>query len=76
MYRHLNDIQSSQYDRFIAVMQKSVFLALKYGSQAMMVTSDEKPKAGGSIVVTSSIAALLGSFADVAYSELQFAPTP
>jgi len=50
-------------------MTTSCFLALKHGSAAMMVTSPEKPKEGGSIVMTSSCAAFLGAFADVAYSK-------
>lgn len=67
--RHLNDLEISHWDRAIAVMTTSCFLALKHGSAAMMVTSPEKPKEGGSIVMTSSCAAFLGAFADVAYSK-------
>lgn len=50
-------------------MQRGVFLAIKYGSQAMMVTSQEKPKGGGTIVVTGSCAGFLGAYADLPYSQ-------
>lgn len=67
--RNLNDLELSHYDRQVNVMQRSVFLAIKYGSQAMMVTSAEKPTPGGAIVVTSSCAAFLGAYADLGYSK-------
>ncbi len=65
----MNEIKVTDYDRQISVMTRSIFLAIKYGSQAMMVTSDEKPVGDGSIVVTSSCAAFLGAYADLGYSE-------
>jgi hypothetical protein len=56
-------------------MQRGVFLAIKYGSQAMMVTSGEKPQPGGVFVVTGSCAGFLGSYSDLPYGELVFKPT-
>ena len=67
--RNLNDLDLSHFERATAVMQTSVFLALKHGSQAMMVTSDAKPHPGGSFVVTSSCSSFLGgtATADLSY---------
>ncbi|RHZ50530.1 hypothetical protein CDV55_101651 [Aspergillus turcosus] len=67
-YRNLNDIQPQHWDRSISVMTTSCFYAIKYGSQAMAVTSQEKPQPGGSIVLTSSCAAFLGAYADISYT--------
>jgi hypothetical protein len=53
-------------------MTRSVYLAIKYGSKAMTVTSPEKPQPSGSFVVTNSCSAYLGCYADLAYST----PTP
>ena len=36
----------------------SVFLATKYASKAMLVTSTEKPYPSGSIIATASVAGL------------------
>lgn len=66
--RNLNDIQPQHWDRSISVMTTSCFYAIKYGSAAMAVTSQEKPQSGGSIVLTSSCAAFLGAYADISYS--------
>lgn len=49
------------------VMTKGPFLAVKYGSPAMMVTSENKPTAGGNIVITGSCASYLGSYSDLPY---------
>ncbi|OQE46247.1 hypothetical protein PENCOP_c001G07223 [Penicillium coprophilum] len=68
IYRGLNDLSVSQFERAMAVMQTGTFLALKYGSQAMSVTSSDKPVPKGNIVVTSSCATLSGAFADMAYT--------
>jgi NAD(P)-dependent dehydrogenase (short-subunit alcohol dehydrogenase family) len=57
----------------VAVMQKGVLLALKYGSQAMAVTSKDKPKSKGSIVATSSMAAFLPSCSNLTYSAVKTA---
>lgn len=67
--RNLNEIDLQHWDRAISVMTTSCFFAIKYGSQAMAVTSQEKPQSGGSIVLTSSCAAFLGAYADIAYSK-------
>ena len=66
--RNIEDLEPAQYDRMIQVMQRAPFLAVKYGSKAMAVTSKEKPECKGSIVVTSSAAGLHASWSDLAYS--------
>ncbi|GJC80611.1 3-alpha-(or 20-beta)-hydroxysteroid dehydrogenase [Colletotrichum liriopes] len=48
-------------------MQRSFFLALKYGSQAMSTTSNDKNSARGSIVVTGSMAGVSGAVSDISY---------
>jgi NAD(P)-dependent dehydrogenase (short-subunit alcohol dehydrogenase family) len=52
-------------------MQTGPFLALKYGSQAMSVVSDQKPQAKGNIIITSSCAAFAGAYADAAYTAVK-----
>jgi len=69
LYRGLNDTEMVHYDWSLNVMTRGVFLAIKYGSQAMMVTSEEKPQFGGTIVVTGSCAGFLGSYSDLPYGE-------
>ncbi len=54
-------------------MQQGVFLAIKYGSRAMSVTSDAKPQSKGAIVVTSSSGAFSGSLTDIGYSAVKSA---
>lgn len=51
----------------VAIMQRSFFLALRYGGQAMSNVSEDKPKAGGSIIVTSSMAGVTGGVSDISY---------
>ncbi|KAH7148224.1 hypothetical protein EDB81DRAFT_650100 [Dactylonectria macrodidyma] len=67
-YRSLQDTDAAYYDRAISVMQRSFFLAIRYGGQAMSSTSAEKPHIGGSIVVTSSMAGVIGGVSDISYS--------
>ncbi|RFU29320.1 hypothetical protein B7463_g7002, partial [Scytalidium lignicola] len=67
-YRDINETELIHYDRQVNVMQRGVFLAIKYGSQAMMVTSKEKPQFGGVFVVTGSCAGFLGSYSDLPYT--------
>ncbi|KAH6884503.1 hypothetical protein B0T10DRAFT_409682 [Thelonectria olida] len=67
-YKSLQDTDSKYYDFAISVMQRSFFLALKYGGQAMSSTTNEKKHPGGSIVVTSSMAGVAGAVSDLAYS--------
>lgn len=66
--RNLNDITPNNWERAISVMSTSCFYAIKYGSQAMVVTSKEKPQPSGNIILTSSCAAFLGAYADISYS--------
>ncbi|KAF5013874.1 hypothetical protein FDECE_155 [Fusarium decemcellulare] len=67
-YKSLQDTNTSYYDFSIAVLQRSFFLAMKYGGQAMSTTSETKKQPGGSIIVTSSMAAVTGSASDISYS--------
>ncbi|KAL4810596.1 hypothetical protein BDV18DRAFT_155208 [Aspergillus unguis] len=67
-YRNLNDITPNNWQRAISVMTTSCFYAIKYASQAMVVTSKEKPQPSGNIILTSSCAAFLGAYADIAYT--------
>jgi NAD(P)-dependent dehydrogenase (short-subunit alcohol dehydrogenase family) len=46
----------------------SVFLAAKYGSRAMLKTSDQKPYPGGSIIGTASVAGLKSNAGPTDYS--------
>lgn len=46
----------------------SVFLAAKYGSQAMLKTSKDKPYPGGSIIGTASVAGLRSNAGPTDYS--------
>lgn len=60
-----------EYSRAMDIMATGVFYAVKYGSKAMAVTSSEKPQPGGTIVVTASVAAAMGSFSDLCYCKLR-----
>jgi hypothetical protein len=70
--RSLQDTDSKYYDFANSVMQRSFFLALKYGGQAMSNTSQEKKHPGGSIVVTSSMAGVAGAVSDLSYCKISF----
>jgi NAD(P)-dependent dehydrogenase (short-subunit alcohol dehydrogenase family) len=59
------------FNRAVDVMQRGCFLALKYGSQAMSVTSPDKAEAKGNIIITSSCAAFAGAYADTAYTAVK-----
>lgn len=63
----LQETDAAYYDKMISVMQRSFFLAIRYGGQAMCNTSASKPKPGGSIIVTSSMASVSGSVSDISY---------
>jgi len=67
-YSDLNTLDLGKYHRTIAVLQTSIVLGLKYGSQAMAVTSESKSQSSGCFVITSSAAAMLPSWADLTYS--------
>ncbi|KAF4949054.1 hypothetical protein FSARC_13603 [Fusarium sarcochroum] len=66
--RTLQNTEVKDYDFAISVMQRSFFLALKYGGQALATTSSSKPSSGGSIIVTSSMADVNGAVSDISYS--------
>lgn len=65
--RDLIDTEIQHYERQLNVMTKGPFLAIKYGSPAMMMTSKTKPVPGGCFVVTGSCASYLGSYSDLPY---------
>ncbi|KAF4336780.1 fungal specific transcription factor factor [Fusarium beomiforme] len=71
VYRPLSELTSAHFLRAVDVMQKGPFLAVKYGAQAMSVTSTQKPHAKGNIVITSSCAAFAGAYADLAYTAVK-----
>ena len=66
-------LEVAQYDRAVAVMQKSILLAIKYGSQAMAVVSALKPISKGCIIVTASAAGVLPSWSCLTYSTVKTA---
>ncbi|KAM5354642.1 hypothetical protein ACJ41O_001289 [Fusarium nematophilum] len=68
IYKDLQNTDSQYFDHAISVMQRSFFLALKYGGQAMSNLTKEKQTPGGSIIVTSSIAGVSGAVSDISYS--------
>ena len=71
VYRSLDTLTSEQFMRAVDVMQKGPFLAVKYGGQAMSVTSAQKPAAKGSVIITSSCAAFAGAYADLVYTAVK-----
>ena len=73
MVSTIEETSLAQYDRMTDVMQRSVMLALKYGSQAMAVISESKPEPKGSFVITSSAAAFLPGWSDISYSTVKTA---
>ncbi|KFZ20538.1 hypothetical protein V501_00070 [Pseudogymnoascus sp. VKM F-4519 (FW-2642)] len=64
---------AAYYDRIISVMQRSFFLAIRYGGQGMSVVSADKKKPKGSIVATSSMAGMSGGVSDISYSSAKAA---
>ncbi|KAK8901163.1 hypothetical protein QC760_010239 [Botrytis cinerea] len=66
--KSLNDLDSASFDRAINVMVRSVYLGMRFSSQAMQHTCVEKPKPGGTFVVTSSNSSFSGSFGNLAYT--------
>ncbi|RKL33907.1 hypothetical protein BFJ72_g9689 [Fusarium proliferatum] len=69
--RPLQDLTVDHFNRAVDVMQRGCFLALKYGSQAMSVTSPDKTEAKGNIIITSSCAAFAGAYADTSYTAVK-----
>lgn len=67
----MNLLMNADADDFMNCMRVnalSVFLAIKYASDAMKVTSEAKPVAGGSIVATASVAGLRSGAGSSDYS--------
>jgi NAD(P)-dependent dehydrogenase (short-subunit alcohol dehydrogenase family) len=63
----LQDTDTAYYDKMMSIMQRSIFLAVRYGGQAMCNTTTDKPKPSGSIIVTSSMASVSGAVSDISY---------
>lgn len=67
----MNLVQNANGEDFMNTMRVnalSVFLAVKYASEAMRVTSPGKPVSGGSIVATASVAGLRSGAGSSDYS--------
>lgn len=65
--RSLQDTDAAHYDQFVSLHQRAFFLAIRYAGQGMSAVSPEKPRPGGSIIATGSIAGYSGSIADFTY---------
>lgn len=65
--RSLHDTDAAYYDKVTSVSQRSAFLAIRYGGQAMSVISTDKTCPGGSIIATSSMACVAGAVSDISY---------
>lgn len=65
--RALHDTDAAYYDKKVSVLQRCTFLAIRYGGQAMSVTSNDKTSLGGSVVATSSTAGVAGAVSDISY---------
>lgn len=66
--KHFGEIKPEDFMNVLRVNTLSVFLAIKHGSKAMMVTSSGKPYPSGSIVGTASVAGLRSNAGDSPYS--------
>ena len=67
----MNLLANADAETFMNTMRVnalSVFLAIKYASEAMQVTSDAKPISGGAIVATASVAGLRSGAGSSDYS--------
>ncbi|KAI5795638.1 hypothetical protein EDC01DRAFT_652998 [Geopyxis carbonaria] len=65
---HVRDIEARTFMNTMRVNSLSVFLAVKHASKAMMVTSESKPKSGGSIICTASTAGVRSGAGGTDYS--------
>lgn len=68
-HRTLQEMDTAHYDRTISILQRSFFLAIKYGGHAMCEVSAEKTSPGGTIIATSSMAGVTGAVSDISYCE-------
>jgi len=64
----IDNTSSEVWTNTMRVNALSTYLAVKYGSQAMRITSTEKPLSGGSIVMTASIAGIRSGAGSADYS--------
>lgn len=69
LHRTLQEMDTAHYDRTISTLQRSFFLAIKYGGHAMCEVSAEKTSPGGTIIATSSMAGVTGAVSDISYCE-------
>ena len=65
---HFKDTTADQFLRTLKINTVSVFLALKYASAAMQVTSAAKPVPNGSIIGTASVAGIRSGAGSTDYS--------
>jgi len=64
----MHSITVEEYEEVMRVNTQSVFLAIKYGSEAMKLTNDKKEVSNGSIIATASVAGLRASAGPLHYS--------
>jgi len=62
------DVEAEEFMKVMRTNVLSVFVAIKYAAQAMMVTSAEKKYPSGSIIATSSVAGLRSNAGSTDYS--------
>ncbi|KAK4048330.1 hypothetical protein OIV83_004852 [Microbotryomycetes sp. JL201] len=65
--------KQSDFRKAYDIMTLGPYYAIKYGSSAMSVLSENKPVAKGSIIVTGSIASVSGGVASIAYTAAKHA---
>ncbi|KAH8108064.1 hypothetical protein BXZ70DRAFT_1015236 [Cristinia sonorae] len=67
---HVSDVGSDDFMRTMRINVLSCFLAIKYGSEAMLKTNPSRGKelSGGSIILTASVAGLRSGAGSVDYS--------
>ena len=64
----LNATDNEDLTETLRINVNSCFLGLKYGAEAMQVTSSQKPESGGSIIMTASVAGIRSGAGSVDYS--------
>lgn len=66
--KHFAEVGADEFMKNVRVNLLSVFLAIKYASKAMMVTSANKKYPSGSIIATASVAGIRSNAGDSSYS--------
>ncbi|KAK4691084.1 hypothetical protein P7C71_g5844, partial [Lecanoromycetidae sp. Uapishka_2] len=67
-HKRFTDIEGEEFMKTMRTNVLSVFVAIKYAAQAMLVTSAEKKFPSGSIIATSSVAGLRSNAGSTDYS--------